>query len=77
MLSGRRSWRKDQPERSVDSPMRDRLLGLAMTVLGVALMLYVAARLILAVLPVILVIAGVVLVGFVGWSFHRFWQSRL
>jgi hypothetical protein len=56
--------------------MRDRLLGLAATVLGIALMLYIAAKLILAVLPVILVIAGIVLCGFAAWSFYRYRRSR-
>jgi hypothetical protein len=58
------------------SRWREGALNLAVTVLAVALMLYVAARLIVAVLPV-LIVAGVVgLVGFVGWSIYQFRQSR-
>lgn len=56
--------------------MRDRLLGLAMTALGIALMLHIAAQLILAVWPVIVVIFGVVLCGCAAWSIFRFWRSR-
>ncbi len=60
------------------SPSRwsDRLLGLALTVLAVAVMLHIAARLIVAVLPVLVGIGVVVLLGFAGWSFYRFQQSR-
>lgn len=54
----------------------DRLLGLALTVLAVAVMLNIAARLILAVLPVLLGIGVVALLGFAGWSFYRFRRSR-
>lgn len=54
----------------------DKAVSLAMTVLGVALMLYVAARLILAVLPVLIGIGIVALVGFAGWSVYQFRRSR-
>ena len=54
----------------------DKAVGWAMTVLAVALMLYIAARLIVAVLPV-LIGAGIgALVGFVGWSVYQFRRSR-
>jgi xanthine/uracil permease len=52
----------------------ERLLGLALTVLAIAVMLNIAVQLIMDVLPVILVVAGVVLFVFVCWSFFR---SRL
>ena len=58
------------------SNWRDGALGLARTVLLVALMLYVAARLILAVLPVLIVAGAVGLVGFAGWSLYQFRRSR-
>jgi len=58
------------------SHWRDSALNLAMTVLAIALMLYVAARLILAVLPVLIAIAVVVLLGFVGWSIYQYRRSR-
>jgi xanthine/uracil permease len=51
-------------------------MNLAVTVLVIALMLYVAARLILAVLPVLIGLGIVGLVGFVGWSLHHFRRSR-
>jgi len=54
----------------------DRLRGLAFTILAIALMLYIAARLIVAVLPVLVGMGVVVLLGFAGWSFYRFRQSR-
>jgi xanthine/uracil permease len=54
----------------------DKATSLAMRVLAVALMLYVAARLILAVLPVLIGIGIVALVGFVGWSVYQFRRSR-
>jgi len=58
------------------SRWRDSAVNLAWTVLAVAVMLYVAARLILAVLPVLIVVGGIVVVGFAGWSFYRWRQSR-
>lgn len=54
----------------------DKVMSLAVTVLAVAVMLYIAARLIEAVLPVLIVLAVVALLGFAGWSFYRFRQSR-
>jgi hypothetical protein len=51
-------------------------MNLATSVLVIALMLYVAAQLILAVLPVLMVVGGIVVVGFAGWSFYRWRQSR-
>lgn len=61
---------------SPPSRWRDSAMNLAISVLAIALMLYVAARLIEAVLPVIIVLAVVALLGFAGWSFYRFRQSR-
>jgi NADH:ubiquinone oxidoreductase subunit 6 (subunit J) len=58
------------------SRWRDSALNLAVTVLAIAVMLYLAARLILAVLPVLIVVGVVVLVGFVGWSVYQFRRSR-
>jgi xanthine/uracil permease len=54
----------------------DKAVSLAMTVLAVALILYVAARLIVAVLPVLIGIGIVALVCFVGWSVYQFRRSR-
>jgi hypothetical protein len=54
----------------------DKGLDLAVKLLIIAVVLYVAARLVLAVLPVILVTGGVVLVGFAGWSLYQFRRSR-
>lgn len=54
----------------------DGLLRIAMTVLAIALMLYIAARLIVAVLPVLIAVGAVALIGFGGWSIYRFRQSR-
>jgi hypothetical protein len=51
-------------------------MNLAMSVLAVALMLYVAARLIMAILPVLIALGVIGLLGFAGWSFYRFRQSR-
>ncbi len=53
-----------------------RALGLSVTVLAIALALYLAARLIEAVLSVLVGAAVVVLVGYAGWTIHRFRQSR-
>ena len=58
------------------SRWRDGAVNLAVTVLAVAVMLDIAARLILAVLPVLIVVGGIVVVGFAGWSFYRWRQSR-
>lgn len=54
------------------SRWRDSAMNLAVSVLAIALMLYVAARLIMAVLPVLVGIGVVVLLGFAGWSLYRF-----
>lgn len=58
------------------SRWREGALNLAVTVLAVALMLYIAARLIIAVLPVLIAAAIVGLVGFGGWSIYQFRKSR-
>ena len=58
------------------SRWRDSAMNLAVSVLAVAVMLYIAARLIEAVLPVLIVVGVVGLVCFAGWSFYRFRQSR-
>ncbi|HEV7942444.1 MAG TPA: hypothetical protein VGP17_06535 [Solirubrobacteraceae bacterium] len=58
------------------SRWRDSALNLAISILAVALMLYLAAQLIVAVWPVLLVVGVVVLVGFVGWSVYQFRRSR-
>lgn len=54
----------------------DKALSLALTVLAIALILYIAARLIVAVLPVLLGVGLVVLLGFGGWSIYQFRKSR-
>lgn len=54
----------------------DKAVSLAMTVLAVALMLYVAARLIVAVLPVLIGVGIVAVLGFAGWSVYQFRRSR-
>jgi xanthine/uracil permease len=54
----------------------NKAMSLAMTVLAIALMLYIAARLIVAVLPVLIGIGIVALFGFVGWSIYQFRKSR-
>jgi uncharacterized membrane protein len=55
----------------------DRLLGLAFTILAVALMLHIAARLIVTVLPA-LIIMGIVAVGvFVGFVIYQSMKWRL
>lgn len=53
-----------------------RALNLALTILAIALILYIAARLILAVLPVLIGFAVVALLGFSGWSFYNYRKSR-
>lgn len=58
------------------SRWREGAMNLAVTVLAVALMLYVAARLIEAILPVLIVVGVVGLIGFAGWSFYQFRRSR-
>ncbi len=54
----------------------DKALGLALTVLAMAVILYIAARLIEAVLPVLLGVGLVALLGFGGWSIYQFRKSR-
>lgn len=58
------------------SGWRNGAMNLAVSVLAIALMLYVAARLIAAVLPVLIGMGVVALLGFAGWSFYRFRRSR-
>lgn len=54
----------------------DRLLRLALTILAIALALYVAARLVVSVLPVLVGMAVVVLIGFAAAWFWHFRRSR-
>ncbi len=54
----------------------DKALHLAMTVLAVAVMLYLAAKLIMAVLPVLIGIGGVIFVIFALHTLYQFWRSR-
>jgi xanthine/uracil permease len=54
----------------------DRLLSVALTVLVIAVLLYIAARLVLAVLPVLIGMAVVVFIGFVFWLIYGFRGSR-
>lgn len=54
----------------------DGLLRMALTVLAVALVLYIAAKLIIAVWPVLLGMGVVALLGFAGWSIYQFRRSR-
>jgi len=58
------------------SRWREGAMNLAVTVLAVAVMLYIAARLIVAVLPVLIGLGLVALLGFVGWSIYQFRKSR-
>ncbi len=58
------------------SRWREGAMNLAVTVLAVAVMLYIAARLIVAVLPVLIGLGIVALLGFVGWSIYQFRRSR-
>jgi xanthine/uracil permease len=58
------------------SRWRDSAVSLAVSVLVIALMLYIAARLILAVLPVLIAGGVVVVIGYVGWSMYQFRRSR-
>jgi len=58
------------------SRWRDSAVNLAVTVLAIALMLYVAARLILAVLSVLIGIAIVALLGFAGWVVYQNMRAR-
>jgi hypothetical protein len=58
------------------SRWRDSATNLAVSVLAIAVMLYIAARLIIAVLPVLIVVGVIVLLGFAGWSIYQFRKSR-
>jgi xanthine/uracil permease len=58
------------------SRWRDSAMNLAISVLVIALMLYIAARLIEAVLPVLIGVGIVALLGFGGWSVYQFRRSR-
>jgi uncharacterized membrane protein YgaE (UPF0421/DUF939 family) len=58
------------------SRWREGAMNLAVTVLAVAVMLYIAARLIVAVLPVLIGVGLAALLGFVGWSIYQFCRSR-
>lgn len=51
-------------------------MGLALRVLAIAIVLYLAARLIEAVLPVLIGAGVVALLGFAGWSVYQFRKSR-
>lgn len=51
-------------------------MNLTVTILMIAVMLYVAARLIMSVLPVLIVSGVVVFIGYVGWSIYQFRKSR-
>jgi hypothetical protein len=61
---------------SPPSQWPDRALGMSVTVLAVAVVLYIAAKLIEAVLTVLVGVAVVGLIGYAGWTIHRFRQSR-
>jgi xanthine/uracil permease len=54
----------------------DGLLRVALMVLAVAVILYIAAKLILAVLPVLIGLGVAALLGFAVWSVYRFRRSR-
>ncbi len=58
------------------SRWRESAVNLAMSVLAIALMLYIAARLIVAVLPVLIGVAIVALLGFAGWLAYQLRKSR-
>ena len=58
------------------SRWREAVTNLAVTVLAVALMLYIAARLIVAVLPVLVGAGVVVIVGVLGWMVYQHRRSR-
>ncbi len=58
------------------SRWREGAMNLAVTILAIALMLYVAARLIEAVWPVLFAAGVVVLFGVAGWSLYHFLRSR-
>jgi xanthine/uracil permease len=54
----------------------DKAMHLALTVLAIAVILYIAAQLIMAVWPVLAIVGGVILVIFLGWSIYQFRKSR-
>jgi xanthine/uracil permease len=58
------------------SRWRDSAMNLAVTVLAVAVMLYIAARLIVAALPVLIGMGVVALLGFVAWSVYQMMGRR-
>jgi hypothetical protein len=58
------------------SRWRDSAVNLAVSILAIALMLYVAARLILAVLPVLIAGGVVVLIIYAGGSIYQVRKSR-
>jgi len=58
------------------SRWQESALNLAVTVLAIAVMLYIAAQLIIAALPVLIGMAVVTLLGFAGWSFYQYRKSR-
>jgi xanthine/uracil permease len=55
---------------------RDGAVGLALTVLMIAAMLYIAVHLILAVLPVLIGLFVVAVLGYVGWWVYHIRGSR-
>ncbi len=61
---------------SPPSQWPDRALGMAVTVLAIAVVLYIAAKLIEAVLTLLIGVAVVGLVIYAAWAVHRFHQSR-
>ncbi len=61
---------------SPPSGWRNGAMSWAITILTIAVMLYIAARLIVAVLPVLSAVSIVALLGFGAWSFYRFRRSR-
>jgi hypothetical protein len=54
----------------------DKAMSLALRLLAIAIVLYIAARLIVAVLPVLIGAGIVTLLGFAGWSLYQFRRSR-
>lgn len=54
----------------------DSLLRMALTVLAIAVLLYLAARLIVAVWPVLLGLGVAALLGFAAWTVYQFRKSR-
>ena len=54
----------------------DKAMHLALTVLGIALALYIAAQLIAAVWPILLGVLVIFVIGLAGWSWWQFQRSR-